>query len=471
MTERTAIRPLVEPGEYPCVWLLPGSEGETVRVHGFLTLEGGRPVRGQALGPEVPMDGDDFPQRARYPVIRCELRTGQVATLVDATVSTWFIERAHITSTVAVVGMTAPATATAAVCSAEVQVTNLDAITGTAPLDRAILFSSEPGVQNTYRATASPDARIEWDDATTSAAFDYSSASRAADNFRVDQRFSPNLTIDLDEPLPIVEFCSRWIDPLRWLVALATGRKQSVTVLTATGEDEAHQDGRWAVYASGITQEPYNSSEESVREAGSALALGRDGDSLLDLINSWMRLSDAFHPAIHTFARQITAIDQAAPPAAFQVLIQTIEGVYRAQNIEAAATAAEKHVKKRDEVLAILTAADAPSRLRKYARRSIGTYPPSSLNDALHWLDSVTVGSFADAIEPLALIQAQMEAGDTWADGLRKTRNDLAHGNKSFDPREVHDVAKVLMRYCTSVVIQLLGGSTAAQERALLAPD
>jgi len=247
---------------------------------------------------------------------------------------TWFPERVRVSASLVLVGLGQPANASVEVCTVRFQVTGQDAVTGFPPLWRTILFPKEPGESATYKLGAREDARIVWEDEAARVTSDFAAASATADLYRVDHRFSPHITVELDEPISMAAMAENWIDPIRWLIALSTGQRQDVTMLTATGEDSKHVDGEWTVFSAGVTQAPYNSSGDVVFDAPSALCVGPDKDSLLALVRRWVELRDAQHPIVHTFARQVGALTALPAAATFQVLIQAVEGAYRAENPE-----------------------------------------------------------------------------------------------------------------------------------------
>jgi len=471
VTDQPALKLSVELGEYACIWYLPDGTGGFAQVHGFATFEGGRGAHGFGFWSNVPLRGESFPQVEQHPSIRCDLSTGEVATFVNASVITMFPERVRISASIVLVGFTKPASTSAEVCTVRFQVTGQDAVTGYAPLTRTILFPKAPGEMATYRLGAREGATIGWEDESAHITSDFAAASATADLYRVDHRFSPHFTVELDEPIPIGEFANNWADPVRYIVALATGQRQDITMLSATGEDATHEDGNWTVFSSGVTQAPFNSSGDSVFDTPSALSLGPDDDSLLRLVRRWVELRDQDHPIIHLFARQVGAFASLPSQATFQVLIQAIEGAHRAENPEKLNQALASHQHERDKVLGLLKEAGANAKVRGYTANAMGKYPPGNLNDALEWVDSVVPGSFAAQAGPLTLVQAQMSGDDTWADGLRKIRNDLAHGNSTFPRTQLREVVRVVHRFATALALNLLGASHKAQERALRSHD
>ena len=329
MNDKPALTLSVELGEYPCIWHVPSESGDLVQVHGFVTLEGGRRAHGYGFWSDVPLAGDSFPQVDQYDSITCDLSSGDVATFLNASVMTVFPERLRVSASLVLVGLSRPAASRGAVATVRFQVTGQDAVTGFAPLSRSIQFPRVPGESATYKLRAREGAIIVWEDESARITSDFAAASATADLYRVDHRFSPHITVELDQPVSMAAITEDWVDPVRWLIALSTGQGQDVTMLTATGENSQHVDGEWTVFSAGVTQIPYNSSGDVVLDTPSALRLGPDGDSLLALVRRWVELRDANHPIVHTFARQVAALDALPAAAQFQVLIQAIEGAYR----------------------------------------------------------------------------------------------------------------------------------------------
>lgn len=458
--------PSVEPGEYACIWYLPNADDDLVQVHGFVTFEGGRRAHGTGFWGDVPLAGDSFPQTAFHPSIRCDLSTGQVAMFLNATAITWFPERVRVSSSIVLVGFEQPAHVGGDVCVGRFQVTGQESVTGFAPLTRSIRFPKETGEKVIYEVGARDGATLVWEDVSATITSDFAAKSATSDLYRVDHRFSPHLTVELDEPIPVSEFADNWVDPIRWLVALSTGQSQDITVMTVTGEDQAHGDGDWAVFSPGVTQAPFSSDYESILGTPSALCLGPDGDDLLAMVRRWVEMRDRLHPIIHTFASRVGGLALLPPHARFQVLVQAIEGTYQTENPDKVEAAKAGHLHKRDEVMDLLRKAGANSKLRRYTTSSMGNYPPGTLNVPLEWVDAILPGSFGDTVGEVALVKAWMNGG-TWADGLRNIRNALAHGNSAFEPAELQEVVGVVHRFTAALALRLLGAGDKALERAV----
>ncbi len=468
MDPATALKPRFEEGEYSCTWLIPNgvSDESPARVPGTLTLEGGRVPTGHGYGPEVPTSVSasgltSLPQTTYHPALKCELAIGAVATLLNARLRVWAPERVNISASAVLVGQGYPADSSARICQIKTQVTGLESITATAPLDRAIQIPRN-GERVTFELAPSPSARLAWEDESAILIADYASSAASADLYGTRHLFSPTLQLDIDEPLPFLEFSALWIDPIHRLAAVSIGQRQAITHVTAVGEDEDGNDGKWEVFAKGVTQAPYASVEKEVRETKSALALGPDGDSLLAIIRKWNDLDAMRHPIIHSFGREVGSLTDQTPRAQFLTLIQALEGTHRSE--EAAKTAAEEDKFTLKRPLTYLSTAE-----RKFLKKNLARKPPSGLDRALHWIDEGSTGSLGEAVGSLDIIQAKLDekSATSWADAIRVIRNDYSHANRSYDPYELHELVEVLRRFATETCLRLLGASIASRTRAI----
>lgn len=475
MTIGSALKPRFAAGEYPCTWVLSraGDGAGDARVPGSLTLEGGRMPTGHAYGADVPtvvdLHGMSFPQVSTHRVIRCELAIGAVATLVDAQVRIWAPDRARISASYVLVGSRYPAGEEAAVCRLRTQVTGLEAITATAPLERTVQI---PRLADTtpvsVTMSASPSSFLHWEDASAELVSDYASRAALADLYGTKHVFSPHLTLDLDEPVAFDELSAHWIDSLHRLSSVATGERQRITHVTVTGEDELGKDSQWEVFAAGVTQQPFASEEKVVRETRSALALARDGDSLLALLREWDRLDTARHPIIHSFGREVSTLEDHTPRAQFLTLIQALEGTHRVENEVATLADEQKHQAKRAALLDAVAVTYLPPAERKFLSRNLSKSPTSGLDRALHWTRKVLPGDLAADAGQLTIVKEKLDdqSATTWADAIRMIRNDYSHANRSYDPYELRELVLVLKRYATAMCLRLIGASDAAQLRA-----
>lgn len=440
---------------------------------GSLTLEGGRVPTGHAYGVDVPtvvdVHGMSFPQVSTHRIIRCELAVGAVATMVDAQVRIWAPGRARISASCVLVGNRYPAGEEVAVCRLRTQVTGIEAITATAPLERTVQI---PRLSDTtpvnVTMSASPSSLLRWEDASAELVSDYASRAALADLYGTQHVFSPHLTLDLDEPLAFDELSTHWIDGLHRLASMATGERQRITHVTVTGEDEYGEDCQWEVFGSGVTQEPFASEEKVVRETRSALALALDGDSFLALLREWDRLDTARHPIIHSFGREVSTFEDHTPRAQFLTLIQALEGTHRVENEVATLADERKHHAKREALLDAVGVTYLSPAEQKFLRRNLSKSPTSGLDRALHWTRKVLPGDLAADAGRLTIVKEKVDdkSANSWADAIRMIRNDYSHANRSYDPYELRELVLVLKRYATAMCLRLIGAGDAAQLRA-----
>jgi hypothetical protein len=407
------------------------------------------------------------PQERHFDVLQAELITGTTATLLNAHASVWAPERVRISAAAALVGRSFPARPTVDVCEVQVQVTSLDAIASTVPLGREIHFPTEGGTV-LYGIAPSPDAKKVWEDDCAVLTIDYAARTAPADLYRHHHVFSPYVKIELDESVPFMQLSKDWLDSLRRLASVSTGKPEDITLVSVVGEDDAQQDGRWQVFASGVTQSPYASSEEVVRNTHSALSLSRDGDSLLALLRTWRQLDTSLHPIIQSFGYEIRTFVDLTPRAKFLTLVQAVEGAYKAENVAKIEADSEKYTGKRDTLLGKLADADLAPAERRFLDKNLSSNPPTNLETALHWSAKLVPSDIAAALERATIVADKQAGGSdiTWAAAVRLIRNDLSHGNRAYHPSDLMAVVAPLRRHVTSLTLLLLGASTAAQERA-----
>lgn len=360
MTNDSALSHLVDPGEYLCTWVFKGaSKTSKVRVPGSITLEGSRVPHGHGYGyaaSEIPRILDytpaltSFPRSWTLPTLRADLATGTSVMLLNVTVTVWAPERVRITAAAALAGCSSPSTNLAAVCEVDVQVTRLDVIAAAAPLRREIRFPRDDGMV-LYGVAPGQRAEVAWEDASANLTMSYVSKAAPADLYRHYHVFSPLLKIELDEPLAFLEFSTVWLDPIRNLTSVATSAAESITWVTATGESENGDDGTWQVFAQGITQQPYASSEGDIVSTTAALALGPDGDDLLAVLRKWISLDNDLHPVLHTFGREIRGLSDQSPRGRFLTLMQAIEGTHQREDAGQIAVKQAEHTKQRNAIM------------------------------------------------------------------------------------------------------------------------
>jgi hypothetical protein len=283
----------------------------------------------------------------------------------------------------------------------------------------------------------------------------YFGSFRSFDPYAFSMGFSPVLSCELDEPLPLRELLDDWINPLRRVISLGTGRAEEITYLTVKS-DGAKQRGQ--LFGSGITQEPYESSRKEIEKIRAPLRLKSDGVSLLELLRTWQKLASVHHPLLETYGSMLHARDQ-HPRSRFLLLLQAIEGTHGHETKASFAKRQEKHTEDRDDVIELAKVVLNDKQMR-FLERTLSKRPLSGLESAINWLAKKLPGDVKKPLEATSLIMT-LKAAPTNAksasDALRIIRNDLAHGTKGYDTYELHQVVTVLEQMVRAHALELLG--------------
>jgi hypothetical protein len=99
--------------------------------------------------------------------------------------------------------------------------------------------------------------------------------------------FSPVVSVELSQPIPLSEFLTEWAWPLRGLMAAATGKREDISYMTCSpiieGDTRPPERRQFQVFNASISQEPYTSSNSLEGKDVSAIRLN-EGESLLELL-------------------------------------------------------------------------------------------------------------------------------------------------------------------------------------------
>lgn len=467
-----------EPDEYLCTWSVPDGNGGWLKLPGSVDARVNRPPRGQVYG-NVPLHDSsttpgltafDFPQRIELPALRASLANGGTLILLDAEVLYWSPGSGHVTGSAALLGKGSglfemmkgtvePAEQPAPrVSRARVQIAALDAVGGTAPISRVANPALPGAPKGQWTAHTNPDADVEWTSNGAMLRVGYTGRMRVMDAFEFSLRFSPVATLQLAEGVTLRELVDEYVEPLRRIIAIATGRSRDLTYL-AVGVDG--ETGWFQVFGSGITQEPYESSSNAVRDVFTAVRAHTDELSLLDLINRWRLLHANHHPLIETYGSMLHGADQ-HPRSRFLLLIQALEGMHGAETREQFDQRAANHTERREAVLAKLmdlTDEGLSTQDRRFIKDNLQKRPSSSLESALVSMAKALPVNGLDALASTALVQGLRASGraTSTSDALRHVRNDLAHGNRGYEFHELDEVVSVLERIVRGHALRLLG--------------
>ncbi|WP_157155922.1 HEPN domain-containing protein [Diaminobutyricimonas sp. LJ205] len=465
----------LEPGEYRVEWQLPSASGEVSTFSGDLELIADRPPRGHVYG-DVPvewMGGAEgvasFPQTYVVPKVAGRLLNGQAVVLVDASVEIWFPERATIRARAALVGRESLAADELLVKRIEVQIEGLDAVAGIGPIGKVkIPMKREEGQKYldwSWEAVGNPDSTQVWSDADAELELQFYSSVTAPEAFFFRVTFSPIVHIRPAEPLEFDDAFSSWIEPLRRVISLATGRKEKITYLALSLAD-GDTVRRFDVFGTSLHQAPYSSRGNDILKVERAFLLSPEDMSLLALLRHWQQLQDEHHPLLETYASMMFAPEQ-HPRSRVLLLIQALEGMHGHENAAAFSRRTTVHKEKRDAALS--EAARLLSKdVVKFLRECLSRRPASSLQQVLgETLAAVPVDvtSRLDRSDLVTEVMRDPRKPTNSFDALRLVRNDLAHGSRGYDTEALHDVADLLDGVIRAHLLRLLGCSEDAQRR------
>lgn len=477
MADGVPLSLLLEPGEYRVEWQLPNQSGEIVALPGDLELASDRPPRGNAFG-EVPVEWEtagaggvaSFPQTYEAGTVVGRLLNGFTVVLVDAVVEIWFSERAIIHARAALLGREPFIGDTIQVARVDIQVEGLDAATGIGPIRKVkIPLKREEGQRYldwSWEAVGNPDSTQVWADDEAEVELQFYSSVTAPEAFFFRVTFSPIVLIRPSKPIPFDDVFAEWVEPLRRIVSLATGRKEKITYLAVRLAVDDGEPRLFQVFGTALQQEPYSSRGNDVLKIERSFLLSPTDMSLLDLLRRWHRLRDEHHPLLETYGSMMFAPDQ-HPRSRLLLLLQALEGMHGHENAADFATRSAKHTTRRDSALAEATkslSSDVVAFLKKHLSRR----PASSLQQVLsETLTAVPVDVTGD-LERSALVTAVMadpRKPTNSYDALRLVRNDLAHGTRGYDAQTVYEVVNLLDGVVRAHMLRILDCSEDAQRR------
>ena len=295
----------------------------------------------------------------------------------------------------------------------------------------------------------------------------YSSVT-APEGFFFQVTFIPIVLVTFTEPADFDQAFSHWVEPLRRIVALSTGRKERITYLSVTvREPESNEQERvFQVYGTALHQAPFSSGGNDLLKVERAFFISPEDMSLLALLRRWQELINAHHPLLETYASLMFAPDQ-HPRSRFLLLIQAIEGLYGFETRQHFEQRIGEHSARRSVALVEAAGHLAPATMQ-FFRKYLMKKPPSSLDSAITGVLGGVPVDVTPALEKADLIVEVMRddrAPKHIAECLRLVRNDLAHGTRGYNARKLHDVAELLDSVVRAHLLRILGCSEDAQKR------
>ena len=490
--DKPPLKLLVEPDEYLCTWLLPGTDGDPNGHAGAIDLQPDRPPVGSVHG-HLPIRwtetatggfGAGFPQEVQLPYLQARLVNGYDVALVDVSITYWFAGQGTVRAGSATVGAPSsprgftrgPREEDETAGPSEVptysricaQVGALDALAGTPPFSRWTFPKGGEGrhLEGDWTVSGNPESSEEWKDDDVTVRLEYIAGISAGNPYEFRFTVSPVMQIEARDALTIREWVDQWVLPLRRITSIATGAAQPLTYLAVylpdADDSGAQRHQRQQVYGSGITQEPYQSDQASVRKSSTAVFIGPDGLSLLDMLRRWQGLERDHHPLIETYGAMLSATDE-HPRSRYLLLVQALEGLYGHETSAQYVERQERHTEKRQALLATLKndgTLDAGQ--RRFLKSNLARRPLRGLDEALRYLLKelpVDLTPGLSACNLLSDYMAEATGPETQrvAYALSQVRNDLAHGNRGFDPYDLNEAVQVLERMVRAHALRLLG--------------
>lgn len=488
------------PDDYLCTWHLRGLDGTTVHLSGRIELRASRMPYGRIYG-DLPLTSVttggqsvmSFPQEHDYLAVRATLANGGELVVLNAKVTFW---AGHGTVRGAAAALRKRGNAfpskpggqpdaepdeTITFNRARFQVGALDAIIGTAPIGEKTSprRQADDGTW-TWSAKTSPNTPITWAGREDELKGAYAAKVSTFDFYNVSIRFAPVLDVTTT-PLTLFDLFQRYVDPVRAITSIATGKSQPIThvmlgktdepthvaVPKGSGTDsDIHADEpdlvrlmpAWQIYGTGLRQDPYQSDSQTVRSHKSVLFCGEDEVDLLGLVHAWWKLTDEHHPLIETYAGMLHAQED-HPRSRFLLLIQSLEGMHGHETQADFEKKKQTHQERLAETIERIRGQVNADDFR-FIKSSLAKEPFRNLEAALRWSFKVETPhpSVEDRLARTNLMRVlTAEEASSTVDALRRVRNGLAHGTRGFDAEDLDEVNGVLDRVVRAHALRLLG--------------
>lgn len=485
----------VEPGEYLCEWKLPVSlDGElSAQVYnGSIELGASKSPTGRIVGytyfwevePTTGQMSRSLPNVKYYDTVRCRLidRSEEVV-LFNVQISDSFGgEAIDIDAAAALVGVDLPAGDDPQYLGMEIQVTALDAVGGRYPIRSVKRPESAVDWHGAeWSVKGNEDIVQRWTSGEMEVRHEYNLTARIFDPYDFRVRFSPVLRVNRTAPQGLDYWVDTWINPLRTIISAATGREEEITFvhLFSDLQDVGIPSVKAQLFARGVSQRPYFSSNEVVRKLNVAFSVSKDRLSLLEAVERWNAGVLAGNPLLQTYNPRILSADQ-HPRGRFLYVIQCLEGLDGFERKDENERRLRAHrVERHDLIATIKSSAEAlggsiEAKHLKFARANVGKRPSDSLAACLkRMIEKLPdVGVQAEIADLSIVVEAMSSLSSPPSgalDAIRIIRNDLAHGNRDYPPRQVGEAAELFYRVVRAHLLRLLGCGDEAQKAALRA--
>jgi hypothetical protein len=412
-----------------------------------------------------------FPQYRNYPVLHGKLINGLNVVLYDAEAMAWADERAIISSRCALVGPYRKSGKTPKFNALRIQVSHMDSLYGVAPIKTQTMpHGNLAHLSGTWSVEQEPESTQVWNDSDAKLTLSYSSSVKAADAFHFRMAYSPVCVVELEKAAPLDDILKEWVDPIHRVTALATGGQEEVTYLSLRPESEGEPNWQTQlqVYGSGITQQPYTSSQSQVMKHRSAFTFKGDSVSALSITREWQAMSAAHHPLLETYGKFLIVRNQ-HPRARFLLLIQALEGLHGFEHKEPETEEDLMHLTEREELIQSLSGCGMLTNTQlKFLKKNLSKKPFRNLDSRLKKIFSELPEDARTALSATNLVKHVISTTDnvnSAYSALRVIRNNLAHGNRGYDASDLHEVTIVLDKVARAHTLRALGCETKIQHR------
>lgn len=465
---------IVDPDSYPCELfcgdrVLPGvadlepKSPSQVQLKGEIVERSRRGVRG-------------FPEVDHFDELVGQLWSGHDLVLADCRCETWLPGRTLVAPRFALVGLNAAKVPGHAFEELTCQVGGLDLLFGRPPLkDFRWPRDSERFLEGEFTATGEPESTQEWVDEDATVTCSYWAQQSSIDNpYRFELSFAPVVTVKAAVSKQIDEWMRDFVMPLVRLVTLTTKTPQTVrwaTVAQPTRDPDVQRPLpiRAQLFGSGIEQSPYASEDASAWRTAATrpiFNLAESGIALPSLLRSWRALDEGDNPFVELY--RLAMFQRDLPQRAqFLYLVQSLEALHSYEHRAKDQADVEVYKTRRLETISRIEAAGPAADDLKFLKRAWSTRPRDDLAKRLRSL------ARHSGLPPIARITFEsLDATSIYAglgernveNAVRRVRNDLAHGNRNYDERDLKRWTDVLDAVCRAHVLRLLGcpGSTIA---------
>ncbi|NWL26506.1 hypothetical protein DM794_05430 [Paenarthrobacter ureafaciens] len=316
-----------------------------------------------------------------------------------------------------------------------------------------------------------------WTSTNAKLALGFDCRARTGDPYEFTVRYSPIVTADFPTPASLDEVVNNWIDPLRGVSTIAMGKKSEVTfvALSPVVEDQdltSKSSSYFQLYGSGISQQPFAASSVGSVTSRPALRFTADGISLLSLIEGWQQHVAAGHPLFETYA-SVLGVPDDHPRNRFLLLLQALEGHYGKVNTADLADRQKEFDLDRSRHLDVIESSKHLDKdTRKFIKKYLSRKPPQGLDTSLRWAVKTLPSNVDSRIADSELVKAVLrdhESINDWSNALRQIRNDLAHGNRSYDVLELLPLTRTLDQVVRAHILKSLGADDDALKEMLIA--